>query len=258
MSFDNEPVRFSRLKLMAKSAMHFAEGTDVEGGHIRKGTGLHTYLLGGSNVVVYKGGRRDKRNAEYKKFLADNPGKMILSPTELESVQGMRRSIERHPRAMQLLEGVHEQRITWTYDGIKCAGTPDVVVPATSDEVDVTELKSCESAKPDWFLKRARNYGYHAQLDWYGNGITRCGQYRGIKRVRNHYIVAVESRRPWPVTVFRLNEQRLQRGRATWRMWWEHMKVCAASDSWPAYAQTDVEWGDDADDFGLEWGDAAE
>ena len=244
---------------MAKSAMHFAEGTDVDGAHILKGSGLHSYLLGGAeNVVVYTGGARQQRIAAWREFQAEHAGKHILIPSEIKAVEGMRRSIERHPRAMQLLEGVHERRITWTYEGIACAGTPDVVVPVSTEEVDIVELKTCESAKPDWFFKRARNYGYHAQLDWYGFGLARSGQYRDVKRVRHHYIVAVESRRPWPVTVIHLNAQRLERGRALWRGWWEMMKVCAASDSWPAYAQTDVEWGDDADDFGLQWGDAAE
>lgn len=256
MSFA-EPVRFSRLKLMAKSAMHFSEGTDVEGGHIKKGSALHAYLLGGADAVaVYKGGRRDKRIKAWQEFQAEHEGKHILSPSELESVEGMRRSIEKHPRAMALLDGLHERRITWTYDGIKCQGTPDVVIPV-SDGVDITELKSCESAKPDWFLKRARNFGYHAQVDWYSHGVTRCAQYK-VPRVRDHYIVAVESHKPWPVTVVHLDERRLQRGRALWRGWWEQMKVCAESDSWPAYAQSDVEWGDDVDDFGLQWGDAAE
>lgn len=256
MSFA-EPVRFSRLKLMAKSALHFHEGTAVEGGPIRKGTGLHAYMLGGAErVVVYGGGRRDKRVKAWQEFQAEHVDKHILIPSELESVEGMRRSLEGHSRAMALLDGLQERRITWTYDGIPCAGTPDVVLPFR-DCVDLVELKTCESSKPDWFFKRARNYGYHGQVDWYSHGVTHCSQYK-VPRVRDHYIVAVESTKPWPVTVIHLNEQRLLRGRQLWRGWWEHMKVCEQSNSWPAYAQTDVEWGDDSDDFGLQWGDAAE
>jgi hypothetical protein len=253
-----EPVRFSRLKLMGKSAAHFAAGFGGETGPMRKGSALHAYLLGGeSKVVVYKGGRRDERIAAWREFKAEHAGRHILIPSELHDVEGMRRSIEKHQRAMDLLDdGVQETRITWEIDGRACAGTPDVV-KAMRDAAIVTELKTCESSKPEFFLKRAERYGYHAQVDWYGLGVERCRQY-SASRVIDSYIVAVESSAPYPVTVIHIGDTMLSRGRGTWRAWWEQLRVCEESRHFPAYVQGDVEWNESPDEYGLEWGDAAE
>lgn len=260
MSFDkSDPVRFSRLKLMSKSAAHFAEGYGEETGPMRKGSALHAYLLGGpEKVAVFRDGIRNKRSSKWIAFQAENVGKHILIPSELAAVEGMRRSIERHQRAMDLLDdGVQERRITWELDGVKCAGTPDVVRPS-GDGAVIVELKSCESSKPEFFLKRAERFGYHAQVDWYGHGVERSAAYRPAQRVKDSYIVAVESTAPYPVTVIHIGEAMLRRGRQTWRAWWEQMRVCAASDNYPAYVQCDVEWNESPDEFGLDWSSAAE
>lgn len=257
-SVEIEPVRYSRLKLMGKSAAHFAEGFGAETGPMRKGSALHAYLLGGAEkVAVFRDGIRNKKSAKWIEFQAAHAGKHILIPSELKDVEGMRRSIERHQRAMDLLDdGVQEQRITWTFEGLSCAGTPDVVKP-TADGAIVTELKSCDSSKPELFLKKAERFGYHGQVDWYGLGVERCQQYR-CDRVKDSFIVAVESSAPYPVTVIHVGEPMLRRGRQMWRSWWEQMRVCLGSKHFPAYVQSDVEWNESPDEFGLDWGNAAE
>jgi hypothetical protein len=252
-----DPVRFSRLKLMGKSAAHFAEGYGGETGPMRKGSALHAYLLGGpEKVAVFRDGIRNKKSSKWIDFQAAHVGKHILIPSELAAVEGMRRSIEKHQRAMDLLDdGVQEQTITWEIDGRPCKGTPDVV-KAMRDDAIVTELKSCESSKPEFFMKRAERFGYHGQVDWYGLGVERCPQYTA-RRVRDSYIVAVESSAPYPVTVIHVGERMLSRGRQMWRGWWEQLRVCEESQHFPAYVQNDVEWDESPDEFGLDWGDAA-
>ena len=54
---DLQPLRFSRLKLMGKSAAHYVEGYGEETGPMRKGTALHAFLLGRKEkiaVMTYK------------------------------------------------------------------------------------------------------------------------------------------------------------------------------------------------------------
>jgi PDDEXK-like domain of unknown function (DUF3799) len=252
-----DPVRFSRLKLMAKSAAHFEAGYGAETGPMRKGSALHAYLLGGSEKVsVFRDGIRNKKSAKWIDFQAEHQGKHILIPSELAAVEGMRRSVERHQRAMDLLDdGVQETRITWDLGGRACAGTPDVVKPGKGRK-RLVELKSCDTSAPDLFRWKGKRMGYPAQVSWYADGLERCLNYTP-GAVDEAYVVAVESTAPYPVTVFHMAESILAAGRRQWRVWFEALRNCEQSGSFPPYAQSDVEW-EDEDGFGLEWGDAAE
>jgi len=251
-----EPVRFSRLKLMGKSPAHFLAGYGPETGPMRKGTALHAYLLGGEKrVVVYDEGRRDDRIAKWRAFKERNAGKHILSPSEVEVVQGMRRSVERHDRAMELLDGIQEQRITWTDGGRKCAGTPDVVHPKNGKKIAV-ELKTCVTSHPERFVWQARKLAYHAQCAWYKTGLELTQSYEPGP-VEEFFVVVVESTAPHPVTVFRFDRDSLEAGRKICRLWLEQLLVCEASGRFPAYAENDVLLSVLDSEELLDWGDAA-
>lgn len=252
---DLEPVRFSRLKLFGKSAAHYAANVGFDTSSIRKGSGTHSYLLGDQDsVVVYEDGARNPRHKKYQAFLEENEGKLILSPSEFSDVQGMRRSIQRHSRALALLDGVREERIEWEMAGRACAGTPDVVHIRPDGTKMLVELKTSQSAAPDLFRWQAKRLSYHAQLAWYGNGLEHCMTYAPGK-VTEHYIVAVESVAPYPVTVIRVTDKMIDRGMRQWRVWFEQLLVCEQSGQFPGYVESDVDWDDD--DGELEWDEEA-
>jgi hypothetical protein len=235
-----EPVRFSRLKLMAKSAAHFAEGYGDETGPMRKGTAVHAYLLGGEKkVVVYEGGARNPNFKKWQQFKAANEGKHILIPSELGEVAGMRKSLERHARAMWLLDGIQERRVHWSDAGRDCMGTPDCVIPK-GDRRILVELKTTRTSHPERFVWECRKHAYHAQVAWYRRGVERCGEY-GSLPFDEVYIVAVESTAPYPVTVFHVDEPTLEAGDKMNRLWLEQLLVCEKENHFPAYAESDVE-----------------
>lgn len=252
-----EPVRFSRLKQLAKSAAHFQAGFGDETGAMRKGTALHSYLLGGADrVVVYRDGRRDARQEKWRDFQAANEGKCILIPSELDAAEGMRRAVEAHPRAMQLLDGVQEERIEWTMLGRACAGTPDVVHPRLGKKTGV-ELKSSVTSHPERFAWQARRMFYHCQCAWYKDGLERTLSY-APGEVDEFYVVAVESTEPYVVTVFRYDAESLRLGARQNRLWLEQLLVCERTGRYPGYVDTDVTLSvlDESSD-GLEWGESA-
>jgi PDDEXK-like domain of unknown function (DUF3799) len=221
-----------------------------------KGTALHAFMLGGEErVAVYRDGIRNAKSHKWIDFQAANEGKHIIIPSQLAVVDGMRRSLEAHPRAMELLDdGVQEQRITWDINGRACAGTPDCVKPKGRRK-RLVELKTCMSSNPRVFKWHALKQGWFAQVAWYADGLERSLAYEHGP-VDEIYVVAVESKPPYPVTVFRVRESMMKRGRETWRQWFQVLMACEQANHWPAYAEGDVDVEDD-DDSGLDWGTAA-
>lgn len=250
-----EPVRFSRLKRLGKSPAHYACAQE-DSAALRKGGALHAYLLGQSHkVAVYEDGKRDKRSRAYQDFLAQNPEKLVLIPSELAPVEGMRAAIEMHGRALELLDGIRERTLTWDIAGRACQGTPDVVHVRPDGSKVLVELKTARTSAPELFKWQARNMAYHAQVAWYADGIERSMAY-APGPVTEHYIVAVESTPPHPVTVLRVCPSMLERGRRQWRLWFETLLVCEASGRFPGYVEGDVDWEDEErDGDGLDWGD---
>jgi hypothetical protein len=250
-----DPVRFSRLKRMGRSAAHYAHGVDDDTASLREGSATHAYLLGQAHrVAVYEGGARNKKYKKYRAFLDEHPDQLILSPAEFGSVEGMRRSIERHPRAMALLDGIQEQTIAWTLSGRACSGTPDVVQLRPDGSKVLVELKTGQSSAPDLFRWQARKLAYHAQLAWYARGLETALVYKPGPVVEQ-YIVAVESSPPYPVTVFRVTDALRLAGDKQCRIWFEHLLVCERTGNWPGYVECDVEL--DEDEVELEWDDEA-
>lgn len=234
-----EPVRHSRLKKMALSAAHYAAGFGEETSPMRKGSALHAYMLGGEkNVAVYTGGARNPKFAKWQAFQAQHPGKHIVIPSELEKVAGMRASLEKHARASWLLDGVQERRIHWTDNGRPCMGTPDCVIPKEG-RIILVELKTTVTSHPERFVWQCRKLAYHAQVAWYARGLELCGEY-GPLPVTEHYIVAVESTAPHPVTVFRVGQESLEAGAKMNRLWLEQLLVCEARNHFPGYTESDV------------------
>lgn len=258
------PVRFSRLKKMRLSPAHYLDHEENATPSKGKGSALHSVLLGGKRVVVYEDGARNPKFAKYQDFMAANDGALILSPKEAVDVVGMRKSIEAHPIAMRLLDGIREQRIEWDFAGRKVGGTPDVVhleplpalhvgdfhFPGTMGKAGV-ELKSSRTAAPWSFPWEAKRYNYYGQCDWYKNGIERTLSYPPGD-VLDFFIVVVESTKPYPVTVCRVEERALSRARLEWRGWMDQLLECERTGKFPAYTDQVVSIGVD-DDLDLDW-----
>jgi hypothetical protein len=228
------PVRFSRLKAMARSAMHYhaaCQWDDDETLAKRIGSGVHA-LVFGQPLVVWP--QRRQGNA-WKAFEAANAHRIILNETEHAQALAVANAIRRHPIAAPLLfdNTALERRLSWKIAGRDCQGTPDAF-----NSRRVVDLKTARTTEPDRFTRQAMWMSYHAQLAWYQDGIELAGK----DRPEECYIVAVESAVPYPVTVFRLTGRALEQGRRLNRLWWERLMVCEATNAWPPYAQSVIDF----------------
>jgi hypothetical protein len=143
--------------------------------------------------------------------------------------------------------------------GRACRGTPDAVhlIPdgkGGSKKIGV-ELKTCVTSHPERFAWQCRKMSYHAQCAWYKHGLERSMAYPAGP-VTEFFVVAVESTVPYPVTVFRFDEESLIMGHKQNRLWLEQLLGCERSGHFPAYTECDVALTVLEDGDGLDWSDA--
>jgi hypothetical protein len=230
-------VRFSRLKLMAKSAAHFYANPRGDSSAQDKGTAVHSAILGGKRVTFYPeltaAGKSAPRNgSKWEAFQAENTGALILSRSEYDDVSRIIESVRNHKDAMALLGGVREETILFDMMGLECRTTPDARAPGI-----VTEFKTCRTSDPRRFTMQSFWMSYHAQCAFHLEGVRRAK----LDKDPTSYIVAVETAAPYPVTVFRVTAKAIEHGNKQLRLWMEQLKACLAADQWPAYAQSCVD-----------------
>ena len=147
-------------------------------------------------------------------------------------VLGMYHALRNHGDAWDLLTtGTAQQTIQWSLSGRTCEGTPDNFTRSR-----LVSLKTTRSAHPDRFVRDARFRAYHAAESWYAFGLTVAG----LSTPTEVLTVAVENEPPYPVTVFELTEGALEAGEKLWRSWFERLRVCEESDTFPGYAAARV------------------
>lgn len=230
-----KPVRFSRLKHVGRSGLHYAHnlehGVD-ETASMRLGTAAHSLAFNTRTVVELPKtiARRDVRIKAYRDFVEEQgPDAVILTSREYKDAHGMAGALMRHTDAMRLLRGRREQELPiWKYADRECGGRPDAV---TDDWI--TDLKTCDSSHPVRFVNKAIWMAYHAQLAWYLHGNRETGGTATLG-----FIAAVESKAPHAITCFQLSPRALEAGEKLWVSWMEKLLVLESSNEWPAYSET--------------------
>jgi hypothetical protein len=226
------PVRFSRLKQMAKSPVHYRDAVSKESTAMERGSALHSLVLGGQRVTCYPGPVR--RGKEFEAFAAANENALILTRTEYEKVMPMADSVLASPLAAPYLQGRKEVELDWSVLGRECQSHVDMLDGGWNW---IGELKTCESADPLRFQFKADRYAWFSQIAFYSEAVMQLGH----ARPEEHVIVAVESASPYPVTVMRLTARALEHGAKQWRLWFERLLACEASNNWPAYCESIVD-----------------
>lgn len=243
-----QPVRFSHLRNMSRSAAHYRYGVDHERkdtASFRLGRIVDTAILGGAEPLVWEGTRRGKA---WDDFEASNDGADIVTQTEWSAAQPIIQAVRNHEHAMYLLKsGVTKKRLFWEWLGRQCTGEPDVAGKYLVD------LKTARCAEPGRFVRQGTWYAYHAQLAWYRQGMLLSG----LQPPGQCFIVAVETEPPYPVTVLSLTERAIEQGERLCRLWMERLLACEAAGHWPAYCESAVDF-DVPDELELSYGDDEE
>lgn len=255
------PVRFSNLKHIARSPLHYLDAVQLDRDDtlaMRLGRGAHAMVLG-MPVVKWdrpakKGIGKAPRNGKvWDQFVAEHPDAEILNTTEWAQAEGMADAIRRHPIATDLLLAssvIREHQFEWSWLGRACTSRPDA---RSADGRIVTDFKTTQCAEPQKFIRDATWRAYNAQLVYYGLAV----EHLTGRAPDDLFVCAVESKRPWPVTVLRLDDGARIQGEKLCRSWFERLLTCEASNHWPAYTDAIVDFsvpseGDPGSEIGFD------
>lgn len=229
-----EPIHFSRLKLMGKSAAHVLGYNREDTSSLKKGRHFHRVLLEQDGYKIWGGKRAGKQWIEFKK---ENEDVDIVTFKEHALAEEMADSVRSHPEVknLHLLEGAKETMLHWKWLGLECAGTPDILCAHRH----LVDIKSARDSEPDKFQRQGRWYAYHAQLWNYRHGAKLNGLCDDNLPV---YTIATEPFPPFVTTVFQLTDRALDKGGRLCRLWMERLKGCIEMNEFPGYASGVVDF----------------
>ncbi len=93
-----EPLHFSRLKLIARSPLHYAASTVEETTAMERGSAVHSLVLGGAPVVAWEDGR-PRRGKDFDAFAEQNQGALILTAKEHGKAKSIADAVKANPLA---------------------------------------------------------------------------------------------------------------------------------------------------------------
>ena len=226
------PVRFSRLRSMSQSPLHYWSAVQDDRPDtiaMRFGRGVHALVL---NTPVIRWPGKTRSGKVWEAFKAQHADKEILNTKEWDRAHGIVDAIRRHPIACDAIfnDTTLEETIEWEFLGRKCTSRPD----ARCGTLRNVDLKTTRSAEPHSFERDAMYRGYHSQFSFYGRAIKEAfGSFPD-----ESLCVAIETVKPYAITVLRLTPEALEEGEKLWRFWFERLLQCESANHWPAY--TDV------------------
>ena len=235
---DLPPVRFSNLKTIGRSPLHYkarverVDETSPETERaMRFGTLAHKLVLGkGQDVAVYEGKVRNGK--VWDAFEAENVDKLIVTRSEMDRGEKLAAVVHADPIAVPRLVGLVEHELApWPWLGRMCGGRPDVVGAGF-----IADVKTAPFCAPEWMARHALKLAYHAQLRWYQIG----AEAETGRTFMHAYLVCVETRAPFAVTTMVLTQRALEQGEKLCRIWMERLLSCEGADDWPGYAQFEV------------------
>jgi hypothetical protein len=249
------PVHFSALKLIALSPAHYKHAATApwERGTLarRMGTTVHAAVFEPHRLVVFEAGEwtdakgktkphtNVRQGGAFEAFKARQaPDAIIVNAKEMAHATAMARALREHPIAGPILFGpdvIHEREILWSRDGRVCSSRPDARIPGRM----IADLKTCRTAQPERFVREALWSYYHAQLRFYdeADAYDTGRAFTPNRSAIDLYSVAIESKPPYVVQVYQLDDTAIVAADRTIGGWWSRLMACEAEDAWHGYRQ---------------------
>ena len=214
----NEAVGSTLLKaIVKKSVVHALTEKIEKSDSMLMGSALHTLILDPERfsqefLVAPKVDKRTKAGKEeWAKFLEKAEGKEVINEEQLETVNGMSRSVLSHKESKKWLSGGEAEFSYYAQcpeTGIQLKCKPDFV-----NQGSLIDLKSTRDASIQGFSKACANLMYPVQAAFYFDVYQLA---TGIQPDDFRFI-AVESAAPFGVATYVLDSRDLDFGRSLYK-----------------------------------------
>jgi hypothetical protein len=174
----------------------------------------------------------DRKGPEWQAFVESCGGsdEWIVTPDEMGALMEMSAAVHGDREAHRLIEQtVHEQTVTWTGEMYGAAKGRLDGYDERGDGL-VLDLKTTAQIEPRRFAGQFATLGYDMQIGWYCEGT-------GAKRAS---VIALESKPPYDVVVWRIPDAVIKSGREKAIEIARAYRCCEAANSWPGVAGGEV------------------
>lgn len=218
-SYHSNPTKGSTFykKVYGKTLLHALTDKMEETDALIRGGALHCSILeperfGNEYVVSPKFDRRTKEGKENSAaFEKAAEGKIVLDTDDMTLVRGMKEAVLTHPSAKVMLSGGEAE---YSYYA-KCpvTGLDMKCRPDYHNGGALIDLKSTQDASFEGFARQVGNLGYHLQAAYYLDTFN----YSQGTNYKEFFLIAVESKAPHAVAIYRLDENHIEAGRKAYR-----------------------------------------
>jgi hypothetical protein len=180
--------------------------------------------------------KKQRRGKAWDAWKAEHPGRIALTPKDIERVHLIAERIEKavspgHALARDMLRGGRrEEAVQWIDEqtGLSCKGRLDYIRPDL-----LIDLKTARNPSFSAFQRATFDYGYQAQVAFYDSGARAA---RLINGRRNPWLIALQPTKPYDVACFELDDATLNHGRKVYRHMLQQLVACTQADHWPGVA----------------------
>lgn len=201
------------------------------------GHAAHKLVLGkGPDLAVVDAKDWRTKAAKEARDAAYAEGKVPILASEYRRAEAMARAVREHPIASAILDpeiGDPEQTLIWqdSQTGIWRRARLDWLPNGQSGRFIVADYKTTVSANPDAIRKSVYSYGYHAQEDWYLDGVESLGLAEDPAMV----FIFQEKTPPYLITVIQIDPAARRAGRRMNRLAIDIYRQCRETGVWPGY-----------------------
>jgi hypothetical protein len=243
--YANRALSHSRLKEIRKSPGNFKWRLDNETPStdaMNLGSLVHAMLLEPHTVegcfgVMPKFDKRTKVGKEdYKKFLSDNPMKVLVTEPEWAIADGMKDSVYAHPGAASLLNnvvahGTAEKEYYWDdHRGISRKAKVDGIAIGPGERT-IVDVKTTIDASPSGFRQSITKYCYGTQMAYYREAAASDGKELPSTAI----IIAVAKTPPYGVGLYRFLPESLDKADLVVNNWIQLYQDCTDRGVWPSW-----------------------
>ena len=188
----------------------------------------HIVMMNGRSLASESDLLVAKNYYEYTQLVGS---KIIIDQDLLDKALAMVNQLFAHPTASKLLSnGTAEQSLFWKDEdtGYKCKARIDF----ESNMGYLVDLKTSRDASKAEFSRSIAKFGYHRQ-----NAMYRDGYIAVTDKIPKGFIfVVVESDPPYPVGVYSLDPDGVEKGQDEYKELLAEFAQCQKNDNWPAYS----------------------